>query len=160
MSLNGNGHTNGNGNGHKPHHTKNLYKVTKKSLAKAAVESDGSPTKMAKMLGIHVSTAHDHLKKPTLQKLILETREEAIKKSKLKLTKAYKRVDEALDAKVAGMVDHDIRLKAAKITHEIYHPKEGMIGAEGQGFVLMPVMNLNGDPVIFKVGKNARPIDV
>ncbi len=150
------------GNG-KPHHTKNLYKVTKKSLAQAAIESDGSPTKMAKMLGIAVPTAHTHLKKPVLQKLILETREEALKKSGLKLTKAYKCIDAALEAKQTGFgktyrtADHDIRLKAAKQTHEIYHPKE----AEGQEggtkiVVNMPVVIVNGNPLSFKVGSNGN----
>ncbi len=149
-----NGHSNG--NGHKPHHTKNLYKVTKKSLAQAAVESNGSPTKMAKMLGIAVPTAHKHLKKPTLQKIILETREEALKKSGLKLTKAYKCIDDALDAKIGKKADHDIRLKASKQTHDIYHPKEAEGAMSNGQVIVMPVVVVNGNPLSFKVGSNGH----
>lgn len=158
--LNGNGK---HGNGHKPHHIKNLKKVTKAGLKAAAVISNGSPTKMAKLLGIAPSTAHQHLKKPELNNLVSSEREKALKSSGLKLTKAYKRVDEALDAKAQSWgvetkaADHDIRLKAAKMTHEIYHPKESQ-GEEGGTKVVvnMPVVIFDGVPMQFKVGNNGH----
>lgn len=153
-------HSNGNGNGHKPHHIKNLDKVSKTSLKAAAVLSNGSPTKMGKMLGIDPSTAHYHLQKKELSDITSSARAEAIKKAKLSLVKAYKRVDEALDAKQTGFgktfktPDHDIRLKAAKQTHEIYHPKEADVAESGRAVVIMPVIVVDGNPLKFKVGNN------
>lgn len=149
---------NTNGNGHKPHHIKNLDKVTKTGLKAAAVLSNGSPTKMAKILGIAPSTAYQHLKKSELNDITSSARAEALKKAKLSLVKAYKRVGEALDAKQSWLgktyktADHDIRLKAAKQTHEIYHPKEA--GEEGgQNITVnMPVIVVDGNPLTFKVG--------
>lgn len=145
-----------NGNGHKPHHIKNLDKVSKTSLKAAAVLSNGSPTKMAKILNIDPSTAHYHLKKSELNNIVSTARAEAIKKANLSLVKAYKRVDEALDATHMKKPDHDIRLKAAKQTHEIFNPRDSEDSVSERPVVVMPVVIFDNTPMTFKVGTNGQ----
>lgn len=178
MIQNGNGHSNGNGNGHKngwgdvnSNKAKNLQKLkninikAKKGLTNgdvqaAAVKADASPTKMAKILHIKKSTAHQYLQKPEIKKLVLDAREKALKASGLSLTKAFKRVDEALDAKqtffgkTIQAADHDIRLKAAKLTAELHHVVKDEGGGAHGPIVVMPVVVIEGKPLMFKVGNN------
>ena len=97
-----------NGNGHKPHHIKNLKKVTKAGLKAAAVISNGSPTKMAKLLNIAPSTAHQHLKKPELNNLVSDARAQALKKAGINRVRVYKKINANLDSVVPQKQTHAI----------------------------------------------------
>lgn len=122
-----------------------------------------SQGKAAKKLGISQPAISKRLKEnPHLKEKIQDIRLQAIKKSGLSLVKAFKRVNEALDAKQtlfggkkSKLPDHDIRLKAAKQTAEIHHvTKEQGESDAGRPIVVMPVVVVNGQAVQFKVGQN------
>lgn len=165
MSENGNGHMNGNGHAKSNGHNINIKAkkgLTKETLQAAAVKSDGSPTKMAKILGVSKPTAHQHLQKPDIKKLVLDEREKALKKAGLTRVRAYKRVKEALDANTLSFgvptknADHDIRLKAAKLTAELHGDLKTAQSGEGGANIIvnMPVVVIEGKPLAFKVGNN------
>lgn len=105
--------------------------VSQAKLLKVILKNDGNHTKAAKEIGISQAAVSKRLiKNPNIVKTLLSIREQALKQAGLKLSKAYQRVDEALDAKSQSFgietryADHDVRLKAAKLTHDIYHPNE------------------------------------
>lgn len=134
--------------------------VSEKELLKAVVKHP-SQTKAAKALGITQQSVNDRIKRnPHLKEKIQDIRQEAIKKSGLSLVKAFKRVNEALDAnqyafgKKSKAPDHDIRLKAAKQTAEIHHVTKESEPDAGRPIVVMPVVVVNGQPLTFKVGQN------
>jgi len=85
--------------------------VSKKLTKSAAIESDGSATKMAKKLGITKQSAQHHLQKPEIKKAVLTARGQAIRAAKLSRTRAYKQLSRQLDAKKSG----EIIVKGGKI---------------------------------------------
>lgn len=146
-------------NGKKPHHKG----ITKKLLKATAIKYDGKPTKVAKALGIKEPTAHRHLQKPDIKAAVLQSREDALIEAKLTRVEAYKEIKSALKAKALSWgvetkaPDRDVRLKAAKLTAEIYgdiNPKN--TGPTGPGIMIMPIVVVNGSPLKFKVGDNAQ----
>lgn len=78
--------------------------TTDKTLQKAAIKADGSPTKMGKELGITPQSAHQHLQKPKIKKAVLTARARAIKAAGLTRIKAYKQLANQLSAKEAGEI--------------------------------------------------------
>ncbi len=104
MSSNGSS----NGNGHKPHYINKLKKSAYKNIQKAAIQADGSPTKMGKLLGITKASAHQHLKKPEIQKIVLDEREKALKKVGITRVRVYGKINKNLDAKIPQLQTHAI----------------------------------------------------
>lgn len=127
------------------------------------VTKSASQRQASKKLGLTPAAVSKRLKEnPHLKEKIQDIRLQAIKKSGLSLVKAFKRVNEALDAKQyttfgkkTASPDHDIRLKAAKQTAEIHHvTKEQGESEVGRPIVVMPVVVINGQALTFKVGQN------
>lgn len=63
--------------------------LSTKLIQTEAVKADGSPTKMAKALGIAPQTADKHLKKPEIKAVVLTAREKAMKAAGLTREEAY-----------------------------------------------------------------------
>lgn len=150
------------GNGHdKPQNINNNKKkgLSDSVLKKAAIKSDGSPTKMAKILDVTPQTAYHHLQKPEIKKIILTEREKALKQSRLSRVKAYRRIDQALDAtyvvfgKKTRTADHSVRLRAAQQTAEAFGDDSKSKENNGSAIIIqMPVIVVQGNPIHFKVG--------
>lgn len=137
--------------------------ATEEKLIKVAAKHGGNCTKTAKEIGItHQAVSKRLNENPHLKEKIQSIKDAALKKSGLSLVKAFKRTAEALDAKQYSFgkktqsPDHDIRLKASKLTAEFYDVlnKPDQQLSSGQ-IVVMPVVVVNGNPLSFKVGKNA-----
>lgn len=141
-----------NGNGYKPHHIKNLKKVTKAGLKAAAVISNGSPTKMAKLLEISPSTAYQHLKKPELNNLVSSERAAALKKVGITRLLVYGKIKKNLSSGFATKQNFAIE-QSLELLGDKTEIKDG---GDTSIVVNMPVVIFDGLPMQFKVGNNGH----
>lgn len=136
--MSNNGHTNvstnGNGHVHKLNGKHNINKNGKKSTSNeivqtAAIKSNGSPTKMSKLLGITKSTASHHLQKPEIKKLVLDEREKALKKAGISRVRVYKKINANLDATIPQLQTHAID-RSLELLGDINNKDKNLEGAK------------------------------
>lgn len=149
-------------NGKKPNQT------SKTLIKKAAIQADGSPTKMAEILGVTPSTAHHHLKKPSVQKAIQTAQEKALASSHITRKRVYDRLSTKLDsrlvttyegyAKESDAPDHKAQQKAIETALQLFGDlkKDGDLGG-GNTIVNMPSIYIDNVELIFDVGE---PVDL
>lgn len=80
--------------------------ISTKRLLKATIKHDGNKAKIAKELGISRPTVSIRIKRnPSIQKAILNVREEALKKAGLSRTFIYRGIKEGCKARVVAVID-------------------------------------------------------
>lgn len=119
-------------------------------LKAATILTNGSPTKMAKMLGISQPTASYHLKKSELGNLVSDARKEALKKAGIERINVYKKIKRNLDAKIPQLQTHAIDRSLELLGDKDIPKGEGSTNV----VVNMPVVVIDGNPLKFKVGNN------
>lgn len=139
--------------------------ISKKLLQTAAIKADGSPSIMAKELGITHQTASKHLQKPNLKKAVLSAREKALAKAQISREHIYKRLKEGTDAKLitvrwdgvakkSMMPDYKERRENVKIALQLFDDlKKDGEGGEGTIINIMPAILVDGKELKFDVGE-------
>lgn len=143
---------------------KKSNQTSKTLIKKAAIKADGSPTKMAEILGVTPGTAHHHLKKPSVQKALQTAQERAMKAVDITRKGVYGRLKEGLDANIAtcfegfvtqsNVADMKERRENVKIALQLFGDlkKDGEV-APGGPIVLMPSIYIDNVELIFDVGE-------
>ena len=138
--------------------------LSDKIVKAEAVKADGSPTKMAKALGVTPQTAQHHLQKPKIQNAIMAARKRALKAAGITREKAYGRIADGMNANVVAIYegwaaesnapDYKERREATKLALQLLGDldKDGE-GNEGAVIINMPSIFIDNVEVKFDVGE-------